>query len=1809
VAFSFLGQGVYPEIARADLEKYCLAKNSLVDEVGAPKAAKVAEESPSVISLLATNPKITDLQNARRTSQGSTFTNDEELFNELPDLIEVLRDIYSAAISDKDKNAQLATAIIELVSRYNKENPTRHLYLTDALTPTGIGLFKKQELEKKAGKGEWDELNRIANDKSETEPVRNYARQLLLNSSKVKEAELFLATLKKRTGKDNPKITNIYTDHTVSGPKTVAKTFTDTAKQIGMEDTVSEQGIELDDDQKKVRTTMRYKLQGESGDLDTSAWDAYIASCKEKFNAIRGSLADQDVIILHDHDFLGMVDLIKSDKQLKDKKIIWHCHLDLDKANPVVWRKLRGFVNKCDVVIMQPRNSDKMVMLRRRLGIKPPVIFMPPAALNPAGKKFSVIERVEMGKIGRAIALKLQTGGQPVFDIAKDKYFLTMGRLDMHKGYHRAILSFRDAFKDMDPGNVPHLVIAFPEAEKEVKAGKDKKICDLLSDAIKKVPEGLRSKIHLLPIPEEHNEQWESALQQNAMAGLQLSVKEGFGLFTAEMALRGKPVIGTRRGGIETQIADGLTGYLVSASAEPKNATDITAAQRMRDVWESESSHNTVGENARVAARQRYVSSSLVANYFSAATVAYDAEGTLLGKEEGTDVESLNKDIWTAGSTDIQKDVLDSLSNTDTSDEAQKAKWTALDRLDVLKSHLFKLYAGDSAMILREKLEQFIKWKAAGKMQEDISVTAIGLPFGALNKIGYQETNNFRAAFYGTINRLLAEEASKNPQIKFSAGFARTTFIIACTGIDNETLSKIIAKAKEDALLAAGVGRTQHKNYEIYAGQAVITDKKLRDAEIITSTEVDHLVMAKRIGDFIENNVRRDAVGAAETAEKNTNVRKKLGEIRDRTLPTTILTEADIETLDQGKGKKKVRSEVTKRGDDKVLAEQIYSMHDDGNPDPEHGTTHRPERLLKRIEELILQARESLIFSPEKDLGDVTPELLYEMNKLFMLAFTDLRYPKSLKFDMLELFFSDQIRPDTAAYVEWLKTLRQKAKDMPNEEAKNRITKFYDKALAFWDSPFFTAEMGDEMYLACKMEDGSYNFVFLELDKFNALNQKYKMADGTDPMYHRIIDEIRKIAKNQLGSKSRFTAADLRTISDRVQREVFEISVPVAGGTHIFKKMRFPSNEKVNINGSTIRPFLYRATIKKGDGTEERIDVVKSDGRYYRAEGKAKYPATDVTDLVTKIRRTFVTRPNGTVTRGVTDISVTALGDRNTEQKGKGIRVAEDAEIMSGEILTTLEKEKIAHKIDKTWLADEIRTALVTGTTADDKKAAVIALVEKLKSNGVPNDRFFACLAAVHKTLSQVMPSMQETRERLLYEILDDMAISDNIFTPNKTAQKGIGSSFSKRRRAFLAAQVRAKERSDWQASKDAELTLLETIKSLAKLKGVNSDYVESIFETLSQGLDVLIMYPELDEGQIDENYFLLVDQLEKLTDIPPGTILTAFNRIVRGKDEGFQIASRTSAVTVLGSPLEKLKDELTTYNAQEAGKDKYELADASEKVFLTELKETTAGKKVYLKAGAKQDLSATRNSFLSGIQAVRRDLKKIVKTVSARSPPVMDFVNDRTPSAVIVDYEDVVFEASKMGDTIDFRMSPCIEAVLKQLEGTQNKLAVRVASKDMEFARIIFSAANYKERIVLIETDGKSITEQEAVLTAQGIQTTNIVWLSKKAPADDAFKGRLQRGETKYVQFDKDSTFHSTLLFGFLYAKSPAVTGNQIPSETHELIWQYFKVCSDNKDDKTIRDAIEALKTNGWLNVKFVSIKETLKILENTKLYVDTAA
>jgi trehalose synthase len=130
-----------------------------------------------------------------------------------------------------------------------------------------------------------------------------------------------------------------------------------------------------------------------------------------------------------------------------------------------------------------------------------------------------------------------------------------------------------------------------------------------------RLPEEQRKRIHLASLPMEdaaENATIVNALQRHATVIVQKSLAEGFGLTVSEAMWKGRPVVASRIGGIESQIVDGESGVLLDDPRDLAAFGDAVSAL-LRDPPRAE----LIGRRAHDRVRDEFTSPRSLLDYLS----------------------------------------------------------------------------------------------------------------------------------------------------------------------------------------------------------------------------------------------------------------------------------------------------------------------------------------------------------------------------------------------------------------------------------------------------------------------------------------------------------------------------------------------------------------------------------------------------------------------------------------------------------------------------------------------------------------------------------------------------------------------------------------------------------------------------------------------------------------------------------------------------------------------------------------------------------------------------------------------------------------------------------------------------------------------------------------------------------------------------------------------------------------------------------------------------------------------------------------
>jgi trehalose synthase len=313
-------------------------------------------------------------------------------------------------------------------------------------------------------------------------------------------------------------------------------------------------------------------LQGGAGELNAEEKDHYYRTLLANFGS--GQLTHYDVVFIHDPQPAGLIELYPQ----HTNKWVWRCHIDTTTPNPEVWEFFARFLKQYDLAVW---TRDSFVHDRADFrGLR---IIAP--SIDPISLKNSMMSPDAVEHI------LLHYGIDP----------------------HRPIMTQVSRF---DPWKQPLEVI---QVYKELKAEFPGLQLILAGSMATDDPEGLLYWERSLRKAGEDPDLFIlnnyhgignleiNAFQRAAQVLLQYSSKEGFGLTVSEGMWKYQPVIGGRVGGIQDQIEEGQSGFLVSTLDEVKAAA--------RQLLNNPAQRQEMGELAHQRVAEHFLITREVADY------------------------------------------------------------------------------------------------------------------------------------------------------------------------------------------------------------------------------------------------------------------------------------------------------------------------------------------------------------------------------------------------------------------------------------------------------------------------------------------------------------------------------------------------------------------------------------------------------------------------------------------------------------------------------------------------------------------------------------------------------------------------------------------------------------------------------------------------------------------------------------------------------------------------------------------------------------------------------------------------------------------------------------------------------------------------------------------------------------------------------------------------------------------------------------------------------------------------------------------
>lgn len=331
-----------------------------------------------------------------------------------------------------------------------------------------------------------------------------------------------------------------------------------------------------------------------------------------------------DVIYLHDPQTAGMVPAMRE----AGLKVVWRCHVGVDRPDDLVrsaWDFLRPYVERAQVYVFSRRAYLWEGLEEERAWFMPPVLdpFSPKNQEMDAGTVDAILREIQLvpdGLVGAPVftrgdgtpdrverpAQALQE--QPVPDEAK--MVLQVSRWDRLKDPWGMLAMFeRHLAADPDV----HLVLVGPDSAGVADDPEGAAVYGDTAESWRRLGDEVRRRAHLISLPMfdiEENGAMVNAIQRRADVVVQKSLAEGFGLTVAEGMWKRRPVVASRVGGIQDQIADGETGILID------DPTDLAAfAAAIKAILADPERAAKMGEAARQRVIDRYLAVNRLREY------------------------------------------------------------------------------------------------------------------------------------------------------------------------------------------------------------------------------------------------------------------------------------------------------------------------------------------------------------------------------------------------------------------------------------------------------------------------------------------------------------------------------------------------------------------------------------------------------------------------------------------------------------------------------------------------------------------------------------------------------------------------------------------------------------------------------------------------------------------------------------------------------------------------------------------------------------------------------------------------------------------------------------------------------------------------------------------------------------------------------------------------------------------------------------------------------------------------------------------
>ena len=356
---------------------------------------------------------------------------------------------------------------------------------------------------------------------------------------------------------------------------------------------------------------------GDGGPLGGAEREIYEAALAPNLAELEELVRPDDVVIVHDPQPAGMIPRLKE----LGAAVIWRCHVGIDIPNELArraWGFLAPYVEPADAFVFSRQAFVWEGLDRARIELIAPVIdaFSPKNQDLDAATVAAILECAGLNEDGggNGVPTFLREDGTPsrvdrrasMLEArplrADDRVVLQVSRWDRLKDPIGVIRGF---VEQVAPASGAHLVYAGPAVEAVADDPEGVEVLEEARAYFESLDPAARERVHLAALPMDdlaENAAIVNALQRRADVVVQKSLAEGFGLTVAEGMWKARPVVASRIGGIQDQIAHGETGMLLDEPADLRAFGDA-----VRGLLDDPDRANAIGQEAQERVRDEFL--------------------------------------------------------------------------------------------------------------------------------------------------------------------------------------------------------------------------------------------------------------------------------------------------------------------------------------------------------------------------------------------------------------------------------------------------------------------------------------------------------------------------------------------------------------------------------------------------------------------------------------------------------------------------------------------------------------------------------------------------------------------------------------------------------------------------------------------------------------------------------------------------------------------------------------------------------------------------------------------------------------------------------------------------------------------------------------------------------------------------------------------------------------------------------------------------------------------------------------------------